>query len=265
MYLGTHVSYKNKIINALKQTVERGANCVQIFVGNPRSYSAKLDSQFKQANDVKKYVNANKLYVYIHAPYAINLASDNDCEHNLSVLSLIEQLKLGNAIGAQGVIVHVGKYLNMQKDDAYDNMLLCTNYILSYIKQHKLHINLILETAAGQGTELLVDKKEFYEFCGKIKSKHFKVCVDTAHIWAAGDDPGTYFKTIPKNRIGVVHLNNSKVAKNSRLDRHEHIKDGTIPIETLEIVVKYCKTNGIPMIIEVMNNEKEELEWVKSV
>lgn len=265
IYVGHHVTYKNKIINALTKTVERGANSVQIFVGNPRAYSAKLTSQLKQAPEVKKYIIANKLRVYIHAPYAINLAADNDCEHNLSVLSLIEQLKVGSALGAQGVIVHVGKYLALSKEDATENMLQCTNYILTYIKQHRLHIDLILETAAGQGTELLTDKKEFYNFCAKIKSKYFKVCVDTAHIWAAGEDPATYLKSVPKNTISVVHLNNSKVAKNSRLDRHEHVKDGKISVDVLEAVVKYCKTHKITMIMEVMSNEDEEIEWIKNV
>lgn len=263
-YFGHHVSYKSKIINALTTTVERGANSVQIFVGNPRAYSAKLTAQLKQAPEVKQYITANKLRVYIHAPYAVNLAADTDCEHNLSVITLIEQLKVGSALGAQGIIFHVGKHLALSKEDATENMLQCINYILAYIKQHKLHIDLILETAAGQGTELLVDKKEFYEFCAKIKSKYFKVCVDTAHIWAAGEDPATYFKTVPKNKISVVHLNNSKVAKNSRLDRHEHVKDGKIPVKALEAVAAYCKKHKITMIMEVVGNENEELEWIKN-
>lgn len=203
-------------------------------------------------------IKKNNLKLFVHSPYFINLANPvtkinpNDTSWILNLL--VSDLKLTNQLFGSGVVVHVGKYKSLSINLCLDNME-------KYIKQMLIFATescpLILETPAGQGTELCSNFDDFSNFYNRFsfdEKKKFKVCIDTCHVFASGYDPFDYLNQWislhTPTSISLIHLNDSQKPKGSRVDRHAHIGLGYIGFNTLFNVIKLCNENNIPMVIE---------------
>ena len=142
---------------------------------------------------------------------------------------------------------------------------------------------IILETAAGQGTELGYDLEEFAalynSFSDKYKSR-IKICIDTCHVFVAGYDLSSkkmvkafftkFNKLIGVKHVVLLHLNDSKPELGKRVDRHENIGKGKIGLTGLTEVIKYAKKKGIPMILETpavkkSTDVKNEIDIIKKI
>lgn len=117
---------------------------------------------------------------------------------------------------------------------------------------------LLLETPAGQRTELLSDTEEFFGFVETHFSscESLKVCVDTCHIFASGAASapsnflGRALERLGRNKVALAHFNDSRCAWNSRKDRHAPPGDGFIAAAEMARVLKLCAQHGIPAIVE---------------
>jgi len=113
---------------------------------------------------------------------------------------------------------------------------------------------LLLETPAGQGTELLTDMKEFLDFVESFGSPKLRVCLDTCHVFASGHDPKAYLETAlaRPGLLKLVHYNDSLGACGSCVDRHAHIAtgEGLIGFPKMSEIAAICSTHTIPMVIE---------------
>jgi deoxyribonuclease-4 len=149
-------------------------------------------------------------------------------------------------------------------------------YIDSRTKNEK-NVKIILETSAGQGTELLSNFDEFLMFMQKFKTdKRFGICLDTCHIFSAGidiRDKKTFGNIISKcddkiglKKIELVHLNDSKHDLGERKDRHESLGYGFIGRDGLKDIIKKLKSKNIPIILETPSAYHEnELKWIKKL
>lgn len=209
-------------------------------------------------NFFKKY----NIIPYIHSSYSNNFASN---WNNTSswIYDAINEIYYAKKIGAYGIIFHIGKQLNLSHKNAMDNIISSIVYI--YNKTSLLNIKLILETSAGQGSELcynLLDLSVLYKKINKMINSFdkIKICLDTCHIFAAGYDITSkkkivqflklFDKLIGLDNICVVHLNDSKNICGSRIDRHENIGKGHIGKKNLKIIFKFFKNRKIPCILE---------------
>jgi deoxyribonuclease-4 len=128
-------------------------------------------------------------------------------------------------------------------------------YIIDVLRQTQIHAKIVLETPAGQGTELLTDLDDFLNFYNKFSAeqrRYLGICVDTAHVWASGYELSDAYKMIAvknANDVVAIHLNNSKVAKGIRVDRHTTLFDstGTIPHNSLKEFVELWKEKKSPL------------------
>jgi deoxyribonuclease IV len=116
---------------------------------------------------------------------------------------------------------------------------------------------LLLETPAGQGTEVLTRMKDmisFYNRFTKEEKKKFKICIDTCHVFAAGEDPLDYIRDwceiMGTKALALIHFNDSKDAKGSCKDRHARIGSGKIGLNRLTSVMKYAVDNNIDLVVE---------------
>ena len=129
--------------------------------------------------------------VVVHSTYLINLARKWD-EYSWWIKNLILEIQYANMIGAFGVVIHLGKKLNLSIEEAYNNMYTAIIYILN--KTMSLdNVSLILETSSGQGSELcynLNDLSHFYKKFSINKNiyKRINICIDSCHIYSAGYD-----------------------------------------------------------------------------
>ena len=258
MYIGVHINREKTILKTMETVAKNGGNCLQLFVSNPRSSSlVSIDNYLSIADDIREYSAKNGFVTIIHASYTINLARDfkngkrtvpiHECPW---IQLLLHELYISHLLGSVGVVIHVGKHTTQSREQGLENMRIALEYIIEVLHQKQINAKIVLETPAGQGTELLTDLGDFLNFYNHQFSaeqrKHLGICVDTAHIWAAGYELSDAYKMIAvKNRNDVVaiHLNNSNVAKGGRVDRHATLFDGTgtIPQEAIRQFVELWK------------------------
>jgi deoxyribonuclease-4 len=153
-------------------------------------------------------------------------------------------------------------------------MRIAIEHIIEEMKNNNIKAKIIIETPAGQGTELLTNLNEFIDFYNsfsKEQKKYLGICLDTAHIWASNYELNEAYNIICNknaNDLIVIHLNNSVVKKGSNVDRHAPIFDsanGTIPITAIKEFIELFKDNKhVPIIIlETPSIEySQEIKWI---
>jgi len=234
--IGTHICINKNIQNTLQNLPPKIP--FQIFIGNPKSYEPSITPS------CLNLINEKELSIYVHAPYIFNLARPNKSSNMKKFL--IEATKHG----MKGVVFHVGKSVNMNIEEAYKNM---ENNILDSIDD-KL-CPLLLETPAGQGTEMLTNYEDFLNFSIKIKNKkkgNFGICLDSCHINSTGYCPYQYLKYFikKKEKIDLIHYNDSQTNLRSKVDRHAEIGMGKINWKSLENFAKLANKHKIDMVTE---------------
>lgn len=218
----------------------------QIFLSGTQTSKIAL----KEADIAEAAITVRETGValYIHSPYIINLcAADlgiDDCHTSL----LIRNLKIAVAIGARGVVVHVGKYTLQEPEDALAVMR--TN-LLRAVEHATAECPILLETPAGQGTELLCKMAEFNAFIAGIGDARLRCCVDTCHVFATGHQPLEYlagYGTADITRL--IHFNDSATPCGSCVDRHAYVGMGHVGLGQLTDVARFAVAHSIPMVIE---------------
>ena len=250
-----------------------GGNSLQIFVSNPRSTSlVNIENYLTISSDIKKYLNENNFKLIIHSPYVINIASELKInkrtlpiEECYWIKLILHELIIADLIGSEGVVLHVGKFVKQSYKDGLDNMKKSIEFILDNMIFKKLNTKLIIETPAGQGTELLTDLNDFVDFhnsFSKEQQRYMGMCFDTAHTWALGYELDEAFKilfskTNAKNVI-LIHLNNSLVSKGARKDRHAVMLNGTIPNSKMNNFISSLKKYKPIIILETPSQSYNE-------
>lgn len=259
-YLGAHVSSNPKyLLESTKKIFKLGGNLIQAFV-DPLRVSQGLN----EYNEFKKFIKNNKIKFIVHASYTINLSRDYD-QYSPGIQQFISEINAANELGAEAIVVHMGKKLELEKEEAYNNMYMGLIYVHEQTKKDKIKI--LLETSTGQGSEICHKIEDFAYFFKKLSRnrnqeirERFRICVDTCHIFAAGYDLKTkssvymyieaFEELIGLHYIYLIHLNDSKRELGSNIDRHENIGKGYIGKDGLLEFVKYFKNLKIPIVLE---------------
>ena len=232
-----------KFVDIIKQNTDI-CRAFQVFLGSPMSLKTKEITP-DMCNQIKEFISENNIKLFSHGAYVFNIAqytnykNKGEDEYDKS-LTLLDNAMLNRAVneleniskcGGIGSVFHVGKHLSKNKDvdktPFEDNMF---HFIKDVIDStNNINSWFILETAAGQGTELLVHLKElgdFYNRFNKKYKKRVKICIDTCHIYASGFDIrdnceiiiSNIDKYIGWNNVALIHLNDSQKPLNSRVD-----------------------------------------------
>ncbi len=204
--------------------------------------------------------------IFIHASYQINIGADlfptQTDLYNVGIDILLQEIEYGKRIDMDGIVLHTGKNVKKKFDPdfVYNNMVKFIIELFNKLETRKIKINLLIETCAGQGGEMLSDLKDFVEFIQRFSSLDFYsnigICIDTCHIFQAGYDLNnnevinqvhSIFEPV-KNKIKLIHLNDSYHQVGQNLDRHEQIGRGNIEVDQLiKFILPY---KNIPMILE---------------
>jgi deoxyribonuclease-4 len=284
--LGFHVpkdkTFKKSIqIPHLKSNI----NAFQLFVRNPRQMKI-VQYKEKEAEEAKKYITDNNLFVISHATYLLNTATKDD-KWDFKIESALNDLLYAEKIGAKGSVFHVGKHLKQTPEDGTNIMFEHISTVINCLQELNSKSIYILETCASCGTELLSDLKDFGDFYHRFTAKqkeNIKICIDTCHVFSAGyslkteEDSIKFIELVNKyinwENVLVIHLNDSKKDVGCCVDRHANICQGCISKDDpsgLAYFVKYCFGKKIPMILETPHNDTDmyevynsELEKIKS-
>ena len=280
--IGAHIPREKNLLDTMKKIIEANGNSLQIFVSNPRSINiGEYNEKFLgNADEIRSFVIKNNFNLIIHSPYTINLASPlilNKRTINIDecywIKILLKELEIAHLLGSIGCVVHTGKSTKLSIKEGLINMKKYIEYIINEIIKNKWTSKLILETASGQGTELLSNYQDFLNFYNDFNDRQkevFKICIDTCHIWAKGYELNEILDMTIKNNniydIAIIHINNSKNPKGSHLDRHEILNQGFINIKDIyNFISNFININkNIIMILETPTpNYKFEFYQIK--
>ena len=281
-YLGRHIHIthdnKHNIINAIDEIKHLQGNLIQIFVSSPiNRINPNINYYKNNGLFIKKHLHVNNIKIIIHGPYIINLGRKLNI-HSWQIKRIIKELIVSDYINSIGVILHVGCSLQLSVNEAIENMYNNINIIINVMKKQKIKSKLILENKSGQGTELLYNIDDFIDFYKRFTNKkYFKVCIDTCHLFAAGNNISNkeniinLFYKINKfinfKNISLIHLNDSVYDFNSRKDRHANLFNGFIN-NSLRHFIKLAYIYKIPLLLETPTNNdlyKHEIIQIKKI
>lgn len=219
----------------------------QIFLGAP--HTSKMAVQDAELAAASAVIQERGVRVYIHSQYLINL-SNPATEDKWHVELLRKNLQAAVAMGARGVVVHVGKALKAEPSAAVAVMRAA---IAELLPAATADCPLLLETPAGQGTELLTGAADFLEFVASFADPRLRACVDTCHVFACGHNPLQYIESITTSNptlLKLVHYNDSATPCGSCVDRHAHVGQGHIGLGPMQAIAELCTARGLPMVVE---------------
>ena len=243
--IGSHCSTQGRLSETLTawSRSRRGKSPVQVFISNRNGCTIN-----HSLSEIQQLVESSGLMFFTHSPYTINLSSVTPAIMDKGITYLVDNLQCTVAMAGKGVVVHVGKSGSNGVEVALANMETSIRSVLQYASQE---CPLLLETPAGQGTELCWKIEDMIEFCDRFDDDRFGVCIDTAHVHGAGYNPLEYLKSwTSKAQIKLVHFNDSGVCMGSRVDRHAPAGIGHIGYKIMESVAYWCASNNIPMVVE---------------
>ncbi len=259
--IGIHLSISGGVHTALIRAQKLQVNAVQIFLKNSNQWKAKPYSE----NEISLFQEERKIscnmYLVAHTGYLINLAGEGG---NLikSIEAMEDECRRAVALGLEHLVLHPGSHLGKGIEHGRKRTAESLDTVFSRLGNKQ--ITVLLETTAGQGTSI---GHTFEDLQGIIENSDSRdnigICLDTCHLFAAGYDIsckksyesviGNCLSIFGRDRLKLIHLNDSKRECGSRVDRHEHIGDGMIGIAGFRYLLNDERLKHVPVILETPN------------
>jgi deoxyribonuclease-4 len=262
MLVGAHVSPAGGPANAVGRGEERGAAAIQFFNQSPRAWRAREYTEeevaaYREALEGSKVVEA----MLIHAVYLINCASEDAEIRRKSLSSLTIALRSGHALGARGVVLHAGSALLGADEDTTGRAVTRAAKVIREALAESEGCPLHLENTAGSGGTL---GRSFHELAALIEQaggdERLGMCLDSCHLYASGFDvrtPEGLGKVIDEcvaivglERLGSLHVNDSKTGLGSNVDRHAPLGEGELGRKGCATFLSEPRFEGLPAIFE---------------
>jgi len=263
--LGAHVSVAGGVHTAPERGKKIGADVVQIFSKQNTRWEGKAleegDARALREESERTGVRVGA----IHCAYLINLGSANETVRTRSLYALEDEASRAAMLGVPYLVMHPG---SSGDDPAEEGIARIASAIRSFGKFPK-GVTLLLENTAGQGNSIgrtMGQLRELLDAAGNPAD--VAVCLDSAHLFASGYDIGTAEgwgvllaemkekKILPLVRMW--HLNDSKTAMGSRVDRHEHIGEGKMDLSAFRRILNHKGFSTLPMVLETPKGEDDE-------
>jgi deoxyribonuclease-4 len=264
MLIGAHVSTAGGLANAIERGEERGCESIQIFNQSPRmwrptNYGPDDFAAFKEAMDASS-VEA----VVIHAVYLINCASKDKELRKKSLDSLTHALRIGDGIGAAGVVLHPGA----QKGEPHGPSMKRAAKVIAAAVKNTERCPLLLEQTAGHKGLLGRDFDETAELIELAGSgKRLGLCLDSCHLFVQGYDVtkadslsqivDEADKKVGLDRLRCLHVNDAAAPFGSNRDRHANVGKGEMGKQGLAAFLSEPRFEGLPATLETPGPNKK--------
>ncbi|MEI8341281.1 MAG: deoxyribonuclease IV [Verrucomicrobiota bacterium] len=257
--LGAHMSIAGGADKAIDRALSIGCTAMQIFVKNNMQWFATPFSASEISGFCVHPRREELEFVFGHTGYLINLAAINPETHAQSVRSLREELIRADQLELPFLVLHPGAHLGAGVEAGLQKVVESLDGIFAEIPGVKTRV--ALEITAGQGTCLGHTFEQLSFILQNAREpERLCICLDTAHLFAAGYDistPAGVRETFKKfdgivgpEHLVALHLNDSKTALNSRVDRHDGIGLGKIGIEPFRFIMTEKRFKKIPKVLE---------------
>src|SRR3954447_23165006 len=272
MLIGAHVSNAGGLDKAVGRALERECDALQIFNQSPRMWkpTAYTDEDFAAFNEAREGTRIGS--VLIHAVYLVNTASEDPELTEKSLTSLTHSLRVGDAIGADGVVLHAGSALKGHVGEAIAR----SGKVIEAALEATDHCPLLLEDTAGTGGTL---GRSFEELAALLEAagggKRLGICLDSCHLLASGYDVRTaesiasvvedFDAALGLDRLRCLHVNDSVTPLGSNRDRHAPLGAGEIGEEGCAAFLSEPAFDGLPALFEGpgLSGKQAEVEDIR--
>lgn len=267
---GSHLSIAGGMHNALLKAEELGCETVQVFTKNQQQWKCSPLNDETVGNWRTHCDRLKFEHTVSHDSYLINLASPDAALRRKSIELFVEELSRCGTLGIPYLVTHPGAHMGEGEDIGLRRVAQSLDEVHAMVSKAK--VITCLEITAGQGSSLGYKLEHLAEIICQVKApERLGVCLDTAHLFAAGYDfRGRKYagfcreveRTVGLKRIKVLHLNDSKKDLGSRVDRHEHIGRGKIGLDGFRPIVRDKRFAKVPKILETAKEKDEQgREW----
>jgi deoxyribonuclease-4 len=272
--LGAHMSIAGGVHTAIERGRSINCTAVQMFVKNNMQWFARPLTQGEIRAFLEHRQRSELLSIFAHANYLINLAATNPKFLANSIRALSEELTRADQLALPFLVLHPGAHLGAGEEAGLEKIVTSINAVFRRIPRVKTRI--ALETTAGQGSCLGHRFEQIAYIIENVREpERLCVCLDTAHVFAAGYDIGNqagvketfreFDRLIGLERLAAIHVNDSKTVRGSRVDRHQHIGKGQIGLDAFRFIMSDRRLRKIPKVLETPKGKemREDVENLK--
>ena len=263
MLLGAHVSSTGGIDTAVDRAEALRLQSIQVFAQSTRMWRQTNHTPEAIARFRERRTDTGLGAVVIHATYLINLGATDDAVYAKSLKALSATVGVGTAIGADGVVFHVGSHLGRGLEAAMHQIVPGLQVVLG--ERDPDGPWLLLENSAGHQGTIGVTIEELALIIDELgRPEQVGICLDTCHLFASGIDITTpegvdalldeVDSRIGLDRLRCLHVNDSKMPFGSNRDRHANIGQGEIG-RKLSVMLGHPKLQELPAIAETPGSD----------
>ena len=253
------MSIRGGVNMAIERARSIRCTAMQIFVKNNMQWFARPLTR----EEIRAFLNhverGELLSVFGHANYLINLAATNPLFHTNSIQALAEELVRADQLELPFLVLHPGAHLGAGEQAGLEKIVDSVDEVFRKIP--KVRTKIALEITAGQGSCIGYRFEHLAHIIANVReAERLRVCLDTAHLFAAGyeigSEPGVrkifreFDRVIGRSRLVAIHVNDSKTGRGSRVDRHEHIGKGLIGLDAFRFIMRSPRFRKIPKVLE---------------
>jgi deoxyribonuclease IV len=261
--LGAHCSTAGGLTQAIVRAQTCGFTAAQLFVKNNKQWFAPALGA-EEARAFRKAREESGILFFAHNSYLINLANQDAAMFETSVKAMIAEVERAEALELPFIVMHPGSHGGAGEEAGLARIVEGLDLIIKATKGYRC--KLALEITAGQGNALGYRLEHLTHLIEHVADEtRCGVCLDTAHLFAAGYDIRTregyeslvaaVEKQIGTRRVLGLHLNDSKVPLGKRVDRHDHLGEGHIGLHCFSWIVQDARWAKIPKVLETPKSE----------
>jgi deoxyribonuclease IV len=264
MYIGAHLSAAGGLDKAVDRAEAVHAESLQVFTQSPRTWRPTNHDPASFDRFRERRTEVGLAGVLCHALYLCNFAAPDDDVYEKSVAALRNTMQVACAIGADGVVFHVGSHLGSGFEAGLERVVPAMEQVLELCSDETW---LLMENSAGTGGTIgrsIEELATLYERLGR--HPRLGVCLDSCHLYASGvdvTDPVLLDALLDEldcsiglDRLRALHVNDSEAPLGSNRDRHANILEGLLD-ERLGVFLGNARLQGLPAVLEVAGPDKK--------
>jgi deoxyribonuclease IV len=277
MHIGAHLSASGGIHTAVDRAEAVGAESLQVFTQSPRTWRPTNHTQESVDRFRERRAELGLHAVLCHALYLCNLAAPDDAIYEKSVAALRNTMEVACAIGADGVVFHVGSHLGSGFEAGLERVLPAMEQVLELCSDETW---LLMENSAGAGGTIGRSLEELATLFERLdRHPRLGLCLDSCHLYVSGidvTDPAALDALLDDvdgsfglDRLRALHVNDSAAPLGSNRDRHANIGEGLLG-RKLGVFLGNARLQGLPAVLETSGPDnrgpdKKEVDKAKRI
>jgi deoxyribonuclease-4 len=246
-----------------------GCECAQTYITLSRTWKTRQLSTEETLGFRTAWQSSSVKQVIAHVPLIVNPAAPTDAIWQNSKTRLATELSIADQLGIRLLVMHPGYCGRLGKKAGIGRVVNALNDVLNAAETS--HAMILLETMAGQGTAIGSRFEELAEIIRGVKKSHLLgICLDTCHVFAAGYDIRGYqgyenvlkeFNAkVGKDKLKMLHMNDSKGDLGCRIDRHMAIGEGKLGLQVFHAIVRDKGLENTPKVLELPTRDEEKIQ-----